>query len=69
MAHVLSKSHIIIQTHKDRQRNMVYFCGYTDLSTEQGGIECSVRLELLKQKDQIEIMAQIIWGMSTVPFT
>ena len=49
-------------------RNMV--CGgHTDFSTEQGGTEYSGRWELIKQNDQIEIMAQIIWGKGKVPFT
>lgn len=49
MAHTLSKSSIIIQTHKDRQRNVVYFYGHMDVSTEQGRSEYS-KVETIKRK-------------------
>lgn len=63
MAHALSKSCVIIQAHKDRQGTQCVFVDtQTSFSTEQGGTEYSGRWELLKQNDQIEIMAQIIWG-------
>lgn len=48
---------------------MVYFCGHTDFSTEQGRIEYSERWELLKQNNQFAIQAQIIWGQGKVHFT
>lgn len=51
------------------QRNTVYFCGHTDISTEQGGTEYAIWWGLLKQSDLTEIVAQIIWGQDTAAFT
>lgn len=46
--YILSKSRIIIQTLKDRQRNMVHFYGHTDFSTEQGGTVEYSKVEYFK---------------------
>lgn len=58
MSHTVPKSCILIKTHKDKETWSIFMDTQTSV---QNKVELNIlRLELLKQNDQIEIMAGII---------
>lgn len=66
MVHMLSKPHIIIHTLKDKETRSIFMDTPTSLQNKVELLNTlrlnTLRLELLKQNGQIEIMSQIIWA-------